>query len=201
MDIVDGFIDENNKFIFSGEDSRLESYECFHDPSSEKLIDGLELLDLQKKNNEGESHRRWLYFYRPYNYGNIIGRKQKKLISDKELAISDRKNTIDDCKVLKILFLIFSSIIIISFYEISMLISIPTLLATLYFHLEEKELIKKIFIIESEIELLNREVNYLLDQQEKMKNSRKSAKGIEEDFWKDLRDLEGKYTTDISGKE
>lgn len=195
MDAIDGFTDEDDRFIFSREYSRLEYYECFHDPSSKKLISGKELIKLEHEKDWSEEQRKiWLYFYRPYKHGDIIGKKQKIFILDKESSISILEEKINTYNILKILFLILTlyfsylSLTVVSFF-----IPIITLLISGYFFLGEKEILNKISYLKNDIFTLNKEINYLLQQQDEMKNFKETNGGVNNLFWGYLKKLENQY--------
>lgn len=205
MDIIDGFTDENGKFVLSETDSCLEKYKCFHDPSSKKLISGKELIKLEeeKESTWSEEKRKiWLYFYRPYNYGNIIGKIQKELILKKESIVSNLKNRKNICNSLKFLFLLLTLLFFyLSLTIVSALIPIATILTSFYFFLEEKNNINKIDGVKNDIFILKKEINYLLQQQDEMKRNRETPDGINKLFWSDLRKLEKEYTDKLFNED
>jgi len=187
--------DENKKFIFSKTDSRLEYYKCFHDPSSKKLIYGKELLELKKnKYWTEEKYDIWIYFYRPYKYGNIVGKKQNEEIEKTEENIKKLNNYKDNYFFIKNFFFIFSFLLIIlPTIDISIIIPILIFITGGYFYILGDLLNNKINILKKEIEILKKEKNYLLCQMDKMRK-RKNPKVINGFFWKDIRELEQDYT-------
>jgi hypothetical protein len=195
MDDIDGLTDGHDRFIFSDTYSRLEYYKCFNDPSSVELISGVELMELEKQDDWSEEQRKiWLYFYRPYKYGNVIGGKQKKIISKKESIISNLTEKTNNYSNLKILCFVLTLLFFyLSLTSISFFVPIITLLSSIYFYLEEKSLLIKIFDLKNHIKILNKEINYLFQQQNEMTKYRVTPYGINRLFWKYLRKLENEY--------
>jgi hypothetical protein len=195
MDIIDEFIDENKQFVFSKTESRLEYYKCFHDSSSEKLISGEELLKLKDDNDwSKEKYSIWIYFYRAYKYGDILGKKQNEKIEKKQNKIKQLSSRKDNYFFIKNFFF-FLSLLLFILPEIDISSTIPVLVFLIgcYFYIQGDLLNNKIAIIKKEIRTLDREKKYLLDQVDEMRDLRKSSSDINALFWKDIRTLEQEY--------
>ena len=186
-------IDSRNKniFPFSKEPSQIEHYKCFDDNSNMEWIDGKEFLKIDWNNIEGDTEVRkklWLYFYRPYNYGNNIAPKQKELIKTAENDISSKKNQLDLIST----FIFFTTCIevwLLFTNDIFFLNILPILFIFIFFTLHYYN-DQKIVRLESDIVQLKEEISILVNQQKKLLNERLSSKEVEKIFWEDIRNLE-----------
>jgi hypothetical protein len=214
----------NEVFNFSQEPCQLEKYECYDDRSKTSWITGDELLKNKDVWSE-ETKKRWHYFYRPYNYGFNIGRKQKEKIREKKedknkkkdkneiyLSLAYHKKILSIFNKIKsslFVFIIFFNITLLiylgfhGFLIISIFLSIIALFIidgkveskkTLITNLDsEVEEIKK---IDNDIFILEKEIDYLLDQYEKTKQERIKSDEIEKRFWHDIKKIEKELIRD-----
>lgn len=201
--MLNDLLSEDGSFKYSGEPSRIEYYKCFHDPSSSEMITGEELIELEKGAYWSEEHRQiWLYFYRPYNYGDNIGRKQREEKRIKESTIEENQASILSGKIFKFISLAFiiTTLIFSVIYNSFWLIVIPTL-AYIYFYFEDISLHSAIENHQNVVKILDKEIAYLLEQKEEIHKSRLSASDIETLFWKDINYLEGRYVNKASHED
>lgn len=189
---------ENDCFPKSGERSRVEYYKCFYDPSKLEPITGQELLDLESRGELTDEMRSvWLFFYRPYNYGKIIGKVQRESIERLEREVC----TLDEKKSLNILLLwlgFFAGVLLFFFTLGSMgmyLAGIPLFYSFTRYY-ENDGIFKKIFKKKMIIDDLSAEIDCLLNQQREMLEARLEKDEIENKFWGDVVEIEDNYLKD-----
>lgn len=187
-------VDESGLFLFSGESARLEDYKCFNDPSKSTSILGTELLEL-KKNDKWSHEKLWLYFYRPYNLGNNIAKKQKGMISAyaEMIELAEARKSFNSMAAI---FFLSLSLFFIYFYN-SYYLSFFSMVVSVLFYVTSFSLKSEISKAAYSINILNREIDYLMSQHEKMTLDRYTINEIESIFWEDIRSLEEKYLYNV----
>jgi len=196
-------IDDNKIFVLSGESSQLEDYECFYDLSLgvNKLSNGDELLKI----DDAELKRRWLFFYRPYNYPNKIAPKQKKEIKKQQVEIEQNNISIRENKKIFRLSLLLVALASFFIYKLNLDKNLYYFVFGIFIIFDSKLIItnwlfdRRNKLKKEVIYILYEEIEYLNKQQHKYLKEVDSKKIIKS-FWQDMKELESHFVDMIFKK-
>jgi hypothetical protein len=86
---------DQEKFEFSNHPNYLQWYQCYNDLASKDWLDGIELRS-KKDSWDERAIAKWNFFYRPVKP--VVGRPQKKMISERRAAIEVSKAEIEQAR-------------------------------------------------------------------------------------------------------
>ena len=187
---MDGELERDGAFTFSGTSSSIYDYKCFFDQSSEVWLTGEE-LQCNEDNWDETQKKIWHFFNRPYNYGHHIGYEQRKQIKIEQVVVEAREGEVFLTKIMK--YILLFALVLTFFFDASsgtsgFLIAIGAfiLIAQL------KEIGFKNALDEALMrrQRYQQELDHLLSQQQKILEEMIPQNRIMKVFWKRVTELE-----------